>query len=185
MNATTALARLTRMVAAATEPLLSSDDLSELLAMCRLADEDDNAPDAYDDWAAATAYATGAIVTPTTRNEHYYTCTVAGTSGAAEPTWPTTADETVVDGGVTWQESGAALWVRTWDLNRGAAEGWRWKAAALAGKFDFSADGASYNRSQAVKQCQDMAAQYARKIVSSAIVRSQLYDPDAEEEDEE
>jgi len=52
-------------------------------------------------WAAATAYALGGFVRPTTvdnTNEFVYECTTAGTSGATEPTWPTTDGATVTDG---------------------------------------------------------------------------------------
>lgn len=53
-------------------------------------------------WVASTAYALGAAVRPTARNAFVYEATVAGSSGAAEPAWPTTAGATVVDGTVTW-----------------------------------------------------------------------------------
>lgn len=76
-------------------------------------------------------------------------------------------------------------WVGTYDLNRGAAEGWRWKAAKAASRFDFRDDLNDYKRSQVVKACQDMVRQYQRKIMTSAIVLSQLYDPDAEEEEDD
>lgn len=53
-------------------------------------------------WQASTAYSLGDAVRPTTRNGYAYECTVAGTSGGSEPTWPTTPGNTVVDGTVTW-----------------------------------------------------------------------------------
>ncbi|MBM4339142.1 MAG: flagellar hook protein FlgE [Deltaproteobacteria bacterium] len=53
-------------------------------------------------WAASTAYTAGTRVYPPTPNGYSYECTVAGTSGAAGPTWPTTIGATVVDGTVTW-----------------------------------------------------------------------------------
>ena len=55
-------------------------------------------------WAATTAYALGDTVNPTSGKENgfKYVCTTAGTSGASEPTWPTTEGATVVDGTVTW-----------------------------------------------------------------------------------
>lgn len=53
-------------------------------------------------WAASTAYSLGAAVRPTTRNNFAYEATVAGTSAATQPTWPTTAGATVADGTVTW-----------------------------------------------------------------------------------
>ena len=61
-------------------------------------------------------------------------------------------------------------WTPTYDLNRGAAEGWRWKAAKLAGDYDFSADGATFSRSQARAHCVDMALHYTHRILSSAPV---------------
>jgi prepilin-type N-terminal cleavage/methylation domain-containing protein len=57
-------------------------------------------------WAQFTTYSIGAFVVPTTKNGHRYRCTSAGTSGASEPTWPTTKAATVVDGSVTWTENG-------------------------------------------------------------------------------
>lgn len=64
-----------------------------------------------DAWQATTAYtyreprdaASGSVVRPTSQNGYHYKCTVAGTSGASEPTWPTTPGGTVVDGTVTWE----------------------------------------------------------------------------------
>ena len=53
-------------------------------------------------WAASTAYALGAVVTPTTANNCVYECTTAGTSGTAEPTWPTTEGTTVTDNTAVW-----------------------------------------------------------------------------------
>lgn len=53
-------------------------------------------------WVASTPYSLGAAARPTTRNGFVYEVTTAGTSGASEPAWPTTAGSTVVDGTVTW-----------------------------------------------------------------------------------
>lgn len=56
-------------------------------------------------WAASTAYALGDFVRPTSIADgslFVYECTVAGTSGTTEPTWPTVDGQTVVDGSVTW-----------------------------------------------------------------------------------
>lgn len=57
-------------------------------------------------WKASTSYGVGAEVQPLTFNGHKYTVTVAGTTGSTQPTWPTTAGATVVDGSVTWKENG-------------------------------------------------------------------------------
>ena len=58
-------------------------------------------------------------------------------------------------------------WTPTYDLNRGAAEGWRWKAAATAARFDFEADGGSFKRDQILQHCLEMAKRYAAKIAGS------------------
>jgi len=72
-------------------------------------------------WVAATAYTAQAAVVPTVVNGFYYTNT-GGTSGAAEPVFPTVANATVVDGTVTWTavqlvQSGA---VEVWTASRTA-----------------------------------------------------------------
>jgi phage-related protein len=55
-------------------------------------------------WAATTAYVVGDIVRPTYDNDtgFFFRCTVAGTTGANEPFWPTVIANTVQDGTVTW-----------------------------------------------------------------------------------
>lgn len=57
-------------------------------------------------WVTETLYAVGNTVKPTVANGHFYRCSAAGTSGAAEPTWPTASGGTVPDGTVTWTEFG-------------------------------------------------------------------------------
>ena len=55
-------------------------------------------------WAASTAKTVGAEVIPLAVQTGYtYICTVAGTTGGAEPAWPTTLTDTIVDGGITWE----------------------------------------------------------------------------------
>lgn len=63
------------------------------------------------EWAAATAYAVGAIRIATSGAAAgaqllRFRCTVAGTSAAAEPVWPTAVGGTVADGTVTWIADG-------------------------------------------------------------------------------
>ncbi len=108
-----AQARLARMTDAASEPVLSWEDIDDLLAMSRMVDANGLAPT-------------------------------------------------------------DAAWTPTYDLNRGAAEGWRRKAGKLAMRFDFNADGATFNRSQAVVHCERMAEQYRRRIITSIPVTGTL-----------
>lgn len=65
-------------------------------------------------------------------------------------------------------------WDPTWDLNRGAAEGWRWKAGKIAGDFNFSEAGGSYHLSDAVQHCQQMADRYRRRIISNPVLPGAL-----------
>lgn len=57
-------------------------------------------------WEATTVYAAGDLALKVSINGHYYRCTTGGTSGSSEPTWPTTAEATVADGTVVWEEAG-------------------------------------------------------------------------------
>lgn len=68
----------------------------------------------------------------------------------------------------------ASGWTPTYDFNRAAAEGWRWKAAKAAAGYGFTADGATYQREQIMDHCTKMIAQYQRKIASSAFVYAPL-----------
>lgn len=65
-------------------------------------------------------------------------------------------------------------WTPTYRLEIGAAEGWRWKAARVAGMPDFSTVGLSVSRSQLTKLCLDMATSYSRKGASTIPVYGQL-----------
>ena len=58
-------------------------------------------------WQASTAYALGDKRIPTSPNGSYYQCTTAGSSGAAEPTWP--ASGTVSDGTAVWTRMGPGM----------------------------------------------------------------------------
>ena len=51
-------------------------------------------------WLASHAYSVGAVIQPPVANGYSYTCTGAGVSGAAQPTWPTSG--TISDGTATW-----------------------------------------------------------------------------------
>lgn len=67
-----------------------------------------------------------------------------------------------------------ASWTPTYDLNRGAAEGWRRKASRAAVLFDFATDGQSFDRSQIAAACERMAKEYTKKIVGSVPITGTL-----------
>lgn len=57
-------------------------------------------------WTPSTAITLNDYRRPTVANGRRYYASVGGTTGGSEPTWPTTAGGTVVDGSVTWTENG-------------------------------------------------------------------------------
>lgn len=73
--------------------------------------------------------------------------------------------------GVFPEEDG---WTPRYDLNAAAADIWAERAAGLAGQYDFSADGASFHRSQAYEQAMKQA-RYYRSRRALHTVKSQAY----------
>ena len=66
-------------------------------------------------------------------------------------------------------------WTATYAVKLAAADLWEEKAAALAGQYDFAADGGQYTRSQAYKHAMQMAARYrgsGGRITSSTLTAS-------------
>lgn len=60
-------------------------------------------------------------------------------------------------------------WTATYDLNAAAAQIWSEKAALVAANFDFSADGATFQRSQEFEMATKMSAFYKSRRSISAI----------------
>jgi hypothetical protein len=60
----------------------------------------------YPTWQANVAYVQGDYIVPSSSNGHYYKCLQPGTSGASQPTFPTTTQASVTDGSIIWKESG-------------------------------------------------------------------------------
>lgn len=59
-------------------------------------------------------------------------------------------------------------WTPTYDLAAAAAAVWDEKAASLAGQFDFTADGATFHKAQAVEQYERQARSWrSRRAVGS------------------
>lgn len=59
------------------------------------------------------------------------------------------------------------LWAPTYDLNAAACEGWRWKAGAVAGLYDWKSSQQEYFQSQMFAACQEMVKHYQRRIGGS------------------
>lgn len=74
----------------------------------------------YPTWTTATTINAGDYVQPTVANGHIFVAVQAGKTGAGEPTWPTTTDKTIADGGVIWKEAGSDT---AGSSPRGAAHG--------------------------------------------------------------
>lgn len=51
-------------------------------------------------------------------------------------------------------------WTPTWNLNRAAARGWKWKAGKLASQYAVSGGGSSMSRGDWFDHCLRMADQY-------------------------
>lgn len=179
MNEAEARARLSDLVAATVFPTLSETQLTDLLRRSRRVDVDEKAPSEDSEWAAATDYEVGDYVVPTVRNDHIYRVTVAGTSGAVEPVWPTTAGGTVDDNGVQFTEyndQGVDVWQGTWDFYRAAAEGWTIKAGLVSNRHAFGSNQGNYNPEQLFDHCMKMAEYYKAKLVSSIRLASGRWD---------
>lgn len=114
---------------------------------------------------------------------------------AAEPTTATYSDATIqgyiekyplIDlyGYEPTDEYGIAnpSWTATYDLNAACADIWDEKAALLASQFDFSADGASFQRNQAYKNATERARYYRSRRSPRKIVLKPAIDLDLDDE---
>jgi hypothetical protein len=91
-----------------------------------------NRDEAYGEnaWQAHHVYIAGEIVHPATPTGHSYICTVPGTSAAAAPTFPTTANATVAESeGPTWKENTYLVRVREGGVKFTRLHFSRWKAS--------------------------------------------------------
>lgn len=66
-------------------------------------------------------------------------------------------------------------WIPTYDLHAAAAQVWQEKASRLAANYDFSADGASYSRSQAYEMAMKQSRYHAARRHATTI--KQIMEP--------
>lgn len=115
-------------------------------------------------WVTATAYVADSLILESGR---YWKATVAGTSGAFEPSWPNLSGRaiggfSVLDGGVVWNDNGG-VWAGSWDVAFAAAEAWRIKAGKVAGAHTFQTDGQMFNRAQVHRHCLEQVDHYLKQ----------------------
>lgn len=162
MDVDTAIARLTRMTAADNEPVLDSDALLDLLKTAARVDPFGNSVQNVDgpDYESGIYYPAGSIAVA--NGTRFWRAIQGGTSvGTAFPVITANPQGVLLyDGGdLIWQDYGNQ-WVPTYDLNAAAAEGWRWKAAQVAGRYSFASDGQQFSRSEFIAHCFQMSSQY-------------------------
>ncbi len=73
-----------------------------------------------------------------------------------------------------------ADWTASYDLNLAASEVWGEKAAALAAAFDFTADGATFARSQAYSQATRMMRRYGARRAPGTVTLVRVTNDDDE-----
>jgi hypothetical protein len=82
-------------------------------------------------------------------------------------------------------------WVPTFNLAAAAAEGWRWKAAKVAGDYDFTIEDEGTDQSQVHRHClqaaaaQQEEADKLERVFSMRAMASAMETMTAEEEDAE
>lgn len=150
-----ALLRLQSMTDSAVDPILTSDELTRLLADYAFATV----------WAAGTAYEYGAKVVPTSNNQNglvYQAVAFDGagrTSGATEPSWGTGRGSQVSDGNITWEEVGV-MPNSLWALSDAAEAGWILKAGKVVADVDYGDANHKMSDSQMHAHCLRQAAKY-------------------------
>lgn len=181
MNKADALLRLAQMTAAETDPVLSTDDLNDLLWMAEREDLNGNSPgngNALDYVPNVSVYLAGQVVLITLSGDRFWVATSTGIPTGI--TFPDITGDltqtTVIDGPVTWRDNGNT-WVPTWDLNYAAAEGWRRKAGRVSNRFDFGSDNQTFSRSQFMAQCLMMADRYTKRYGKTLSVVPEAIDP--------
>lgn len=143
--------RLRYKAAADSDPPLSDQELDDILAETAR----------YGVWAPETTYAVGDRVIPATPNGRVLVCAVAGTSGAAAPTWYSSRFYgQLADGDeLRWSDGGPAYPER-YDLTAAAHEAWTRKAGKAAEMIATSDQGKSLQLQQMYDHCRTMAASF-------------------------
>lgn len=113
-------------------------------------------------WSANKALKYGQLIFPATRNGHVYRVTIAGTTGTAEPTWPLVDSNTVVNGGVTFEEYGAVP-RNIYNVVEAAKQCWQMKMAKAS---EYFSGGRRGNENQIYDHCKNMRDSFDRPMVA-------------------
>jgi hypothetical protein len=140
-----AMLRLRRLAQPDSTPALDDTELNAILDDCQRASF----------WAPSKAFNYGDVVLPVTKNGHHYVCIQTGTTGPAEPAWPSRGASTVTDGTVKWREAGADF-DNVFDVRAAAHQAWTIKAAKASEMFDSGND----STSQIGERCREMAKSF-------------------------
>ena len=171
MDNATARTRIESMTDAASDPVLTSSELDDLVNIAKRVDAAGNPITnvaTATPWSASTTFRVNEVVTPDPADGRYWMCTVPGLSAETQPEWPDRAGwisgmAIVVDNDVEWLDVGTT-WTPTFDLNAAAAAGWALKAGKAAGRFSFTTDGQTFQRGQVISACHKMERMYRRRI---------------------
>jgi hypothetical protein len=61
-------------------------------------------------------------------------------------------------------------WTPTFNLNRAAARGWKWKAGKITSAYDFQTDGQRFSRAQWFEHCMAMSQSYSTGGMGTIVV---------------
>ena len=124
-------------------------------------------------WTAATTYAVGDRVVPTTPNGRVYECRVAGTSSSTQPEFPAypaaqykgwSIQDGTSDPVLTWVDMGS-INVERYDVRTVARQMWMVKASRVVAEIDAKEGASDVKLSQLKSHCLEMADKYRPLVV--------------------
>jgi len=163
MTRAEAIAQVSLFVAAQSYPQMSTTDIGSIL----------DSFSRFTTWTAATTYAVGDRVVPTTPNGRVYECRVAGTSGATIPEFPAypaaqyrgwSIEDGSSDPVLTWVDMGA-INVERYDVRTATRQAWLIKASRVVAEIDAKEGASDVKLSQLKSHCLEMADKYRPLVV--------------------
>ena len=158
MTRAEAIAQVSLFVSAQSYPQMSTTDIGSIL----------DSFSRFTTWTAATVYAVGDRVVPTTPNGRVYEARVAGTSGATQPYFPAyppyqfkgwEVDEGTSDPNLTWVDAGP-INVERYDVRTATRQAWLIKASRVAADIDAKEGTSDVKLSQLMQNCLTMADKF-------------------------